>query len=85
MPPEQHLLLTRDELNTLVEDASERGAKRALKMVGLDDPHALRDIMEARSLLEAWRAVKTGALTTVGRLITVGVLSAIAAYFFVKH
>ena len=85
MPPDQYLQLTRDELNTLIEDASERGAKKALKMVGLGDDKAMHDILEIRSLVEAWRLVKTTTIATVARVVAAGILAAIAAYFFIKH
>ena len=77
--------LTRDELNTLVEEASERGAKKALHTIGLGDEKAMQDVREIRSLIEAWRLVKTTMISTLAKAVTMGVLSAIAAYLFIKH
>lgn len=51
-----NLLLAR-----LVEDASERGARRALASLGLDDAGAPADLVELRQLLRAWRDAKASA------------------------
>ena len=48
-------------LRALVEEASEAGATRALGALGLDDPHARRDMDELRELLSAWRDAKRSA------------------------
>lgn len=85
MPADQPITLTRVELNALIEDASERGAQKALKSVGLGDEKAVHDIREIRSLVEAWRVVKVMTLQTVAKVVTTGVLIAIAAYYFAKH
>ena len=45
-------------LRALIEEASERGAGRALDALGLDDPKARRDMDELRQLLQAWRDAK---------------------------
>jgi hypothetical protein len=45
-------------LRALVEEASERGAERALETLGLTDPRARRDMDELRELLQAWRDAK---------------------------
>lgn len=48
-------------LRALVEEASELGAERALRRIGLSDDDALSDIGELRELLGAWRTAKTSA------------------------
>ena len=45
-------------LRAVVEEASEIGARRALKRIGLGDADAQEDIDELRELLAAWRAAK---------------------------
>ena len=45
-------------LRSLVEEASELGAERALEALGLRDPRARRDMDELRELLQAWRDAK---------------------------
>lgn len=45
-------------LRAIVEEASEIGAARVLKRIGLADEGAQDDIDELRELLAAWRAAK---------------------------
>ena len=46
--------LTPDDLEEMLDNAARRGAKEALRSIGLLDDDAARDIIEMRSLLEAW-------------------------------
>ena len=39
----------------MLDKAARRGAKEALRSIGLLDDDAQKDIIEMRSLLEAWR------------------------------
>ena len=48
-------------LGALVEEASERGARRALASLGLSDAAARRDMDDLRELLGAWRSAKKSA------------------------
>jgi hypothetical protein len=52
-------------LKGLVEEASERGAERALGALGLKDERARRDMDELRELLQAWRDAKKSAWNAV--------------------
>ncbi len=69
-------------LRALVEQASEEGARRALRRAGLADGEAGRDIRELRTLLDAWRAARRTAGETLVRwlvtLLLCGVLAGIA-------
>jgi hypothetical protein len=67
------------EIEALIERAAERGARKALAQVGLQDEDAGRDVQELRGLLEAWRAARRTMLQTVTRLITTAILTALAA------
>ena len=49
------------ELQGLLEQASETGARRALARLGLDDASAAKDMNELRELLSAWRDAKRSA------------------------
>ncbi|NJC32816.1 hypothetical protein GGR88_000290 [Sphingomonas jejuensis] len=51
----------RGTLRAIVEEASERGAARALASIGLQDAAAGGDMGELRELLAAWRDVKRSA------------------------
>ena len=50
-------------LRALVEEASEVGAARALRTLGLMDDKAGPDIIELRQLIQGWRDAKKSALT----------------------
>ena len=67
-----------DELDMLIEKASERGAEQALRKIGLHDEHAGRDIQEVRSLLETWRDTKKTIGQTIARIITTALLTVMA-------
>jgi hypothetical protein len=56
---------TRVTLRALVEEASETGAARALRTLGLMDDKAGTDIVELRQLIQGWRDAKKSALTAV--------------------
>ena len=70
--------LTHDELEELLDRAARRGAKEALRSIGLLDDDAHKDITEMRSLLEAWRDTRKSIWSTVTKLVTVAVLTFIA-------
>ena len=70
--------LTHDELEAMLDRAARRGAKEALRSIGLLDDDAQRDITEMRSLLEAWRDTRKSVWSTVTKLVTVAVLTFIA-------
>jgi hypothetical protein len=70
--------LTSDELEAMLDRAARRGAKEALRSIGLLDDDAHKDITEMRSLLEAWRDTRKSVWSTVTRLVTVAVLTFIA-------
>lgn len=67
-----------EELDMLIEKASERGAESALRKIGLHDEDAGRDIQEVRNLLETWRDTKKTISQTVARIITTGILTVMA-------
>lgn len=70
--------MTQQEIDTLLEAAAERGAKRALERLGLHDEDAGNDIRDLRSLLESWRSARSTVLKTITQWITMGLLGAIA-------
>ena len=84
MPPTP-LVLTQSQLTDLLEAASERGAKRALAQVGLGDEDAHKDLLELRSLVDAYRVIKHSMIATFAKAIALGVIAAITAYFWFKH
>ena len=71
--------LTPDELEAMLDRAARRGAKEALKSLGLQDDDAHKDLHEMRNLLEAYRDTKKSIWSTVVRISTVALLSFVAA------
>jgi len=70
--------LTSEQLEDMLDNAARRGAKEALRSIGLLDDDAARDIIEMRSLLEAWRDTRKSVWSTVVKLATIALLTFIA-------
>ena len=70
--------LAPEELEEMLDRAARRGAKEALRSIGLLDDDAQRDITEMRSLLEAWRDTRKSIWSTIVKISTVGILTFIA-------
>ena len=70
--------LTSEEIETMLDNAARRGAKEALRSIGLLDDDAARDIIEMRSLLEAWRDTRKSVWSTIVKVTTVALLTFIA-------
>tara|TARA_B100000902_G_C26456820_1_gene503522 strand:- start:85 stop:339 length:255 start_codon:yes stop_codon:yes gene_type:complete len=70
--------LTVEELEEILDNSARRGAKEALRSIGLLDDDAQKDIIEMRSLLEAWRDTRKSIWSTVVKLTTVALLTFIA-------
>jgi len=71
--------LTPEELEAMLDRAARRGAREALKSLGLQDDDAHKDIIEMRNLLEAFRDTKKSIWNTAVKISTVALLSFIAA------
>jgi|TARA_R100000951_G_scaffold11115_2_gene9240 hypothetical protein len=71
--------ITPEELEAMLDRAATRGAKAALRDVGLHDDDARKDITEMRDLLEAWRDTRKGVWSTIVKLSTVAIITFIAA------
>ena len=70
--------LSPEELEDMLDRAARRGAKEALRSIGLLDDDAHKDIAEMRSLIEAWRDTRKSIWSTITKLVTVAVLTFIA-------
>ena len=70
--------LSPEELEEMLDNSARRGAKEALRSIGLLDDDAQKDIIEMRSLLEAWRDTRKSIWSTVVKLATVALLTFIA-------
>ncbi len=74
---EKPVVVTRAELDRLLERAAEQGAKKALRAVGLHDEDAENDVRDLRGLLDAWRVTKATAMKTAVKVATTLLLGAI--------
>ena len=70
--------LTPEELEAMLDRAAKRGAKEALRDIGLHDEDAHRDINELRNLLDTYRETRKGVWSTIVKFLTVAVLTFIA-------
>ena len=70
--------LTPDDLEEMLDNAARRGAKEALRSIGLLDDDAQKDILEMRNLIEAWRDTRRSIWSTVVNVTTVALLTFIA-------
>ena len=70
--------LTPEDLEEILDNAARRGAKEALRSIGLLDDDAAKDIIEMRSLLEAWRDTRKSVWSTIVKVTTVALLTFIA-------
>jgi hypothetical protein len=62
-------------LRAVVEEASQLGAQRMVRQLGLDDDTAHEDLSELRELLQAWRDAKASAWRAAVDWIVRGVLA----------
>ena len=61
----RHRGAARVTLQAIVEEASQAGAGRALRTIGLMDDRAGHDISELRQLVQGWRDVKSSAIKSM--------------------
>ena len=73
-----NITLTIEQIEEMLDKAARRGAKEALRSMGLLDDDAARDIIEMRSLLEAWRDTRKSVWSTIVKVTTVALLTFIS-------
>lgn len=71
---DRRVTISQSELERIVRESASEGARSALHELGLDDKHAAADVRDLRTLLDAFRNVRRGALRRVGELIVTGLL-----------
>ena len=76
--------MNKEELQVLIEQSSELGAKKALRDIGLsEDKDLLSDVSELRSLLDSWRSAKrTAGKTIIQALTTIFLAMLMAGAYF---
>jgi hypothetical protein len=77
--------MPKSALDAMLEDAAERGARKALASVGLHDEHAPSDIRGLRDLLASYRTVKKGALEQIGKGLALAILGALVFWASSKY
>tara|TARA_R110000744_G_scaffold125139_1_gene230782 strand:+ start:1504 stop:1761 length:258 start_codon:yes stop_codon:yes gene_type:complete len=73
-----NIILTTDELESMLDRAAKRGAKQALSSIGLHDATAAKDITDMRSLLDLYRDTRRGIWSTFVKVTTIAILTFIA-------
>ena len=76
--------LSDEQLEAMLERASEKGARKALAKVGLHDDDAPNDIRDLRDLLRAWNATRNTVWQTIVKWFTMLFLTALAAGVMLK-
>ncbi len=76
--------MPRPALEAMLEDAAERGARRALASVGLDDAQAADHVRGLRDLFAMYRVVRNGALKQIGQAIALVVIGALVFFASTK-
>jgi Family of unknown function (DUF6127) len=71
-------------LKSLLEQASESGAQRALAHLGLSDESVAKDMADLRELLSAWRDAKKSARKAVIEWLVRGCLALLVIGLAVK-
>jgi hypothetical protein len=74
--PSEIVQVSRAELEAICRKVAQEGVKDALESLGLNDA---KDIYEIKSIVEAWRAIRTSMFQTVGKVVTTIILASIAA------
>jgi hypothetical protein len=78
------LTLTHAQLEDLLETAADRGARKALASVGLQDDKAPIDIRQLRDLLAMYRVVRNSALSAFGKALMYALIGAGALWLGIK-
>lgn len=72
--------LPKAALDAMLEDAAERGARKALASVGLGDEEAPEHIRGLRDLFDMYRAVRNGALKQIGQAVALCIIGALVLF-----
>lgn len=78
------VVMPQEKFEQLLEQAAERGARRALADVGLEGEDAAEDIRELRGLLDAFNTAKKTAWQTIVKMVTTGFVLALVAGAIIK-
>jgi hypothetical protein len=80
--PEYDMIsMPKSALDAMLEDAAERGAKKALTSVGLGDADAGEHIHGLRELFAVYRMIRNGVLKQIGQAIALLLIGGLAVGF----
>lgn len=77
---DRDVVLSQGQLRTLLDEASEEGADKALKKIGLENGEARKDINELRGLAGAVRQIRSTALNVVTKAVTLAIIGILLAW-----
>ena len=72
------ITVTAKELEEMLDRAALKGARQALKEMGLDDEDAGKEIRDIRQLLRSWNEIRGTMWRTAAQMFTTGLLLFIA-------
>lgn len=78
---EGDFVLSKCELEELLQKASQKGAKMALAELGLHDENAPTDIRDMRELLNAFRMAKKDSFRILIKCLIIGFMTIVTAGF----
>ena len=78
---EDEFIISKCELELLLEQSSKEGAKQALTELGLHDENAPTDIRDLRELLRAFRMAKKDSFRILVKCIVIGFVTILTAGF----
>jgi Family of unknown function (DUF6127) len=78
---EDEFIISKCELELMLEQASREGAKQALTELGLHDENAPTDIRDLRELLRAFRIAKKDSFRILVKCIVIGFVTILTAGF----
>jgi 2-iminoacetate synthase ThiH len=76
--------LSEEQLKSLINEAAEEGARRALHSVGLHDEKSADDVKDLRNLLKSYRTAKRVVGEQMLRVVTTAILAALVAGLAIK-
>jgi 2-iminoacetate synthase ThiH len=75
--------LTKSEIEAMLHQAAQQGAREALTRIGLSDDNAPHDVRELRQLIDGWRDIKSTAVKTLVRWAILGILGILSVGAYV--
>tara|TARA_R110000823_G_scaffold14939_10_gene49014 strand:- start:2152 stop:2412 length:261 start_codon:yes stop_codon:yes gene_type:complete len=75
--------LSKPEIEAMLQQAAQQGAREALTRIGLSDDNAPHDVRELRQLIDGWREVKSTVFKAVVKWCVIALLGALTVGAYV--